>query len=76
MNNPRCPALYFVYILMPGKEEWALVQLGSQHNCVELPVRPVFPDYLSVSYDYDVTNLLKMHLSILGKECLLTLHKK
>ena len=31
---------------MPGKEEWVLEYLGSQHKCVEWPVRPVFPDYL------------------------------
>ena len=55
MNSPRCPALWFVYILIPGKEEWVLVYLGSQHKCVERPVRPVFPD--SVSYDYAITKL-------------------
>ena len=27
-----------------------------QHRCVERPVRPVLPDYLSVSCDYDLTN--------------------
>ena len=31
---------------MPGKEELVLVYLGSQHKCVERPVRPEFPDYL------------------------------
>ena len=31
------------------------VQLGSQHKYVERPVRPVFPDCLSVSCDYDST---------------------
>ena len=30
---------------MPGKEEWVLVWLGSQHKCVEPPVWPVFPGY-------------------------------
>ena len=25
INSPRCPALWFVYILMPGTEEWVLV---------------------------------------------------
>ena len=25
INSPRCPALWFVYILRPGKEEWVLV---------------------------------------------------
>ena len=48
----RCPALWFAYILMPGKKEWVLVQLGSQQKCVERPVRPVFTDQLSVSCDY------------------------
>ena len=55
IKSPRCPALWFVYILMPGKDEWVLAQLSSQHKCVERPVRPVFPDYLSVSYDYEKT---------------------
>ena len=27
-----CPVLWFVYILMHGKEEWVLVELGSQHK--------------------------------------------
>ena len=44
--SPRCPALWFVYILMRGNEEWVLVQLGSQHKCVERPIRSEFPDYL------------------------------
>ena len=30
---------------MPGKEEWVLVLLGSQHKCVERLVWPLFPDY-------------------------------
>ena len=57
INIPRCPALWFVYILMPGKEEWVLVYLASQHKCVEWPVRFVFPDYLSASCDYVYTKL-------------------
>ena len=40
---------------MHGVEEWVLVYLGSQHKRIEQPVRPVFPDYLSVPYDYDGT---------------------
>ena len=46
MNSPRCPAYWFVYSLMSGKEEWVQVQLGSQHESLERPVQPVFPDYL------------------------------
>ena len=37
---------------MSGKEEWVLILLRSQHNCVERSVRPVFPDYLSVLCDH------------------------
>ena len=25
INSPHCPATWFAYILMPGKEEWVLV---------------------------------------------------
>ena len=37
--------------------DWVLVILGTQIIKKIRPVRPVFPDYLSVSYDYDITNL-------------------
>ena len=30
---------------MHGREEWVLVQLGSQHKRVERPVQLEFPDY-------------------------------
>ena len=52
MNSHWCPDLWVVYILMHGKEEWIVVSLGSQHTCVERPVRSMFPDYLSVSCNY------------------------
>ena len=42
-----------------GKEEWVLVQLGSQCKPVEQPVWPLFPDYLSISCDYDLSYGLK-----------------
>ena len=48
---------------MHGREEWVLVSLGSEHKPKERPVRPVFPDYLSVSYDClnaNYTNLNKL----------------
>ena len=48
-NSLNWPALWFAYILIHGREEWVLVLLGSQHKCVERPLRPMFPDYLSVS---------------------------
>ena len=56
-------ALWFVYILMHTREEWVLVQLSSQHKRIEWPVQPVFPDYLSVSYDYGDMNWSKVRQS-------------
>ena len=50
------PSLWFVYILIPGKEKCVLVYLGSRHKCLQRIVRPVFPDYLSVSCDYNYIN--------------------
>ena len=40
---------------MHGREEWVLVQLRSKHK---RPVRPMFPDYLSVSYDYPLVEFI------------------
>ena len=33
--------------------DWVLIIFGTQVIKKKRPVRPVFPDYLSVSYDYD-----------------------
>ena len=52
VHSLNSTAFLFVYILMYGREEWVLAQLGSPHKCVELPFWTVFPDYLSVSCDY------------------------
>ena len=52
INSPRCPVPWFVYILMHGREEWVLISLGSEKKCVELPVRPVYPNCFFVSCDY------------------------
>ena len=38
---------------MYGREEWFLISFGSQHKRLELPV---FPDYLSVSCNYDTAH--------------------
>ena len=35
--------------------DWDLIILGTQVIKKKQPVRPVFPDYLSVSYDYGAT---------------------
>ena len=56
VNSPRCPVLWFVYILMHGREEWVLAQIVSQSNCVERLVRPMFPDYLSIFGNYGANN--------------------
>ena len=38
--------------------DWVLITFGTQVINKKRPVRPVFPDYLSVSYDYDPINKL------------------
>ena len=35
--------------------DWVLIIFGTQVIKKQGPVRPVFPDYLSISYDYDTT---------------------
>ena len=35
--------------------DWVLIIFGTQVIKKKRPVRPVFPDYLSVSYDYYLT---------------------
>ena len=46
---------------MNGFLEWVPAYLGSQYKRVERPVRPVFSDYLSVSYDYDLIQVAKLN---------------
>ena len=38
---------------MQARVDWVLNIFGTQVTKKKRPVRPVFPDYLSVSYDYD-----------------------
>ena len=52
INGLRWPILQFGNILMHGREEWVLVQLGSRHKCIERPAWPMFADNLSVSCGY------------------------
>ena len=66
MSSPRCPPLWFVYILMPGKEEWVLVLLGSQHKCVERPVRPEFPDYVFLMTMLRVIPLSALYICLIN----------
>ena len=40
---------------MQARVEWFLIIFVTQVINKKRPVRPVFPDYLSVSYDYDAS---------------------
>ena len=40
---------------MQARVDWVLKIFGTQVIKKKRPVRPVFPDYLSVSYDYGST---------------------
>ena len=40
---------------MQARIDWVLIIFGTQVIKKKRPVRPVFPDYLSVSYDYGLT---------------------
>ena len=42
---------------MQARVDWVLIILGTQVIKKKRPVRPVFLDYLSVSYDYALTNI-------------------
>ena len=39
---------------MQAGVDWVLIIFGTQVIKKKRPVRPVFPDYLSVSYDYGI----------------------
>ena len=42
---------------MQAHVDWVLRIFGTQVTKAKRPVQPVFPDYLSVSYDYDLIHL-------------------
>ena len=42
----------FCLYFMQASVDWVLIILGTQVIKKKRPVRPVFPDYLSLSYDY------------------------
>ena len=46
---------------MQARVDWVLIIFKTQVIKKKWPVRPVFPDYLSVSYDYGLT-LIYFHL--------------
>ena len=37
---------------MQTRVDWVLIIFGTQVIKIKWPVRPIFPDYLSVSYEY------------------------
>ena len=49
------PAAFCLYF-MQARVDWVLTILGTQVIKKKRPVRSVFPDYHSVSYDHDNTN--------------------
>ena len=44
---------------------WVLIIFGTQVIKKKQPVRPVFPDYLSLSYDYDESKIQNSGASML-----------
>ena len=49
---------------MQARRDWVLIIFGTQVIKKKRPVRPVFPDYFSVSYDYgnnDIHGLRKFY---------------
>ena len=57
----------FLFIFHAGSRRLGvLIIFGTQFVKKKRPVRPVFPDYLSVSYDYDaIYNEIRNNLVIL-----------
>ena len=55
---------------MQARVDWVLIIFGTQVIKKKRPVRPVFPDYLSVSYDYAliVFSSLRLNFSSLCYE--------
>ena len=52
------PAAFCLYF-MQARVDWVLIILGTQVIKKKRPVRPAFPDYLSVSYDSDWSSFFK-----------------
>ena len=50
----------FLLIFHAGSRRLGLIIFGTQVIKKTRPFSPVFPDYLSVSYDYDKANHLKI----------------
>ena len=53
LNYYKVPSTFlFIFHAGSGRLDWALIIFGTQLIKKIRPVRPVFPDYLSDSYDY------------------------
>ena len=48
---------------MQARVDWDLIIFGTQVIKKKRPGRPVFPDYLSVSYDYALMVLMHLYIS-------------
>ena len=57
LSFPHCLYLYFMQACI----NWVLIIFGIQVIKKKRPVRPVFPDYLSVSYGYELTKYDKKY---------------
>ena len=49
---------------MQARVDWVLIIFGTQKKKKKRPVRPVFPDCLSVSYDYGFIDNKNMQANI------------
>ena len=62
-------ALVCLY-LMQARVDWVLIIFGTQVIEKKRPVRPVFPDYLSISYDYVfIVCQVECYRNILKQSC-------
>ena len=60
-------ALFFLYF-MQARVCWILIIFGTQVTKKKRPVRPVFPDYLSVSFDYYLSDKMYEKGTIIFKD--------
>ena len=64
LNSLMVPCMFCLYF-MQVYVDWVLIMFGTQVMRKKRPVWPVFPDYLSVSYDYKLTEGL-LYIGVYG----------
>ena len=64
LNSFMVPRIFCLYF-MQAYVDWVLIMFGTQVMRKKRPVWPVFPDYLSVSYDYKLTEGL-LYIGVYG----------